>query len=458
VSPFAQAAPALTTAAAAPRVRAPRSWTLPRWLLAAGLLVGWSVSGAIAVRRLAHESLEDQGALRHRRAHSDFDGFWRAGRDVLAGRDIYVLPGAEDAPWSTSPVKRYLPVFAVAMVPFALLPLVGAGLVLHVVAGVSLWGSARCASRLAGRDPDGDAWPVLLGVAATAAFWTGHLALGQVGLPVLWLTLAGVEQAARGKALRGGALLGLAAALKLTPALLAVWLLLRGRRAAAVIAGATFVALCGATAVAFGPARALDLHARWLREHGSTAGAAYSEEGKSLRFTNASLASTLGRLLLDENAGYNSEPFQVNVADVGPAAATRLLQGCEALALAGLLALALRRRRLGDATLSLVPGSGVTPCAEVGLALGLVAVFTPIAWTHHFVVLLPGAVALAASPDRTSRGWLAASVLLQLTLISPLTRACGGLLLSDLAVVAGCGALVWRSPEGDPQATSVLVG
>lgn len=423
-----------------------RWWARPRWLLVAGLLAGWLVAGGIGLRRLSKTSPEDEGPVRHRRAHSDFDGFWRAGRDVLAGRDIYVLPGAEDAPWSRSPVKRYLPVFAVAMVPFALLPLVGGGLLLHVVAGLSLWGCARSASRLAGRDPDRDAWPILLGVAGTAAFWTGHLALGQVGLPVLWLTLAGVEQAARGRALRGGALLGLAAALKLTPALLAVWLLLRGRWAAAVAAGATFVAVCAATALVFGPARALDLHARWLREHGSTAGAAYSEEGKSLRFTNASLASTLGRLLLDENAGYNSEPFQVNVAAVAPATATRLLQACEALALAGLLAVALRRRRVGDPTLSLTPGSGVTPCAEVGLALGLVAVFTPIAWTHHFVVLLPGVVALAAAGDRASRAWLVASLLLQLTLVAPLTRALGGLLLSDLAVVAGCARLAWRPP------------
>lgn len=424
-----------------------RRWASARRLLVAGLLIGWLVTGGISLRRLTQVTGEE-GGIRHRRVHSDFDGFWRAGQDVLAGRDIYVLPGAEDAPWSVSPVKRYLPVFAVAMAPFALLPLAAGGAALHLLAGLALWGSVRSAVRLAGRDPDADAWPALVGAAGTAALWTGHLALGQVGLPVLWLTLVGVEQAARGRELRGGALLGLAAALKLTPALLAVWLLLRGRWAAAVAAGATFLGLCAATALVFGPAQAVDLHARWLREQGSTARAAYSEEGKSLRFANASLSATLGRLLLDENAGYNSEPFQVNVAALSPGTATRALQGVEGLTLAGLLALALRRRRRGDARLTAGPTTTTptaVPCAEVGLLLGLVAVFTPIAWTHHFVVLLPGVVALAAAGDRGSRGWLAASLVLQLTLVSPLTRALGGLLLSDLAVVAGCARLAWRA-------------
>lgn len=416
----------------------------PGLLLVAVLLIGWLVTGAVSLRRLARPAPE--GQLAARRAHTDFDGFWRGGRDVLAGRDIYVLEGSEDAPWSMSPVKRYLPFFAVAMVPFALLPLTAAGLLLHALSGLSLWGSARSASRLAGRDPDADGWPALLGVAVTAPLWTGHLGLGQVGLPVLWLTLAGVERAARAGwrgALAGGALIGLAAALKVTPALVSVWLLLRGRWLAAAASGAAFLALCASTAAAFGPAGALELHGRWLREHGSTARAAFSAEGLSLRYANASLAATVGRLVLDENAGGSRAPFQVNVARLEPAAAERLLDALQAAALAGLGALAARRWRRGDRRLD---GSSGSSAAELGVVLALVAVFTPIAWTHHFVVLLPGAVALAAAGDRASRGWLVAAAALQLTLVSPVLRALGGVLLADLAIAAGCAWLVWTAP------------
>lgn len=419
----------------------------PALLLLVMLLLGWTVTGAVSLRRLSRAA--PVGPVEARRTHTDFDGFWRAGRDVLEGRDIYVLPGAEDAPWAMSPVKRYLPAFAVAMVPFALLPLTTGGLLLHVLAGLSLWGSVRCASRLAGVDPDANAWPALLGVAATAAFWTGHLGLGQVGLPVLWLTLAGVEQAVHHgppgwrRAIFGGALIGLAAALKVTPALVAVWLLARGRWLSAVAAGLAFLMLCAATALVFGPGRTLELHTRWMRQHGSTAHDAYSDEGLSLRYANASLGSTLGRLVLDENAGGSSAPFQVNIAALSPGAATRLLHALQATALVGLGAVAARRWRRGDRRLD--QGTGA-PAAEAGLVLALVAVFTPIAWTHHFVVLLPGAVALAAADDRTSRGWLVAAVVLQLTLISPLLRALGGVLLADLAIAAGCARLAWLAP------------
>lgn len=69
---------------------------------------------------------------------------------------------------------------------------------------------------------------VVAGIAVCTAIPNNHL-MGQVNLPVLALALAGLWQESRGRWHIGGLLLGFAVALKVSPALLIGWWILRGR-------------------------------------------------------------------------------------------------------------------------------------------------------------------------------------------------------------------------------------
>jgi alpha-1,2-mannosyltransferase len=403
------------------------------WALAVVVCVAL---GAVAVYRLARGQAEVEAG--GSASSTDFDGFWRAGRDVREGRDIYVMPGTEAVGRATSPVRRYLPFFAVFMVPLSLLPLAVAGGVWHVVSFASLIGSIRIALRLAGRPPDLASPGFALVAAATAPFWVAHFASCQVALPVLWLALAGVEELVRGRDGRAGALWALAAALKVTPGLLVVYALLKRRFAAAAAFTGAFALTCALTVPVFGPARAVDYHLRWLRE-ARTAGAAFFDRGESLRFNNASLQATLARLLQDVNAGRARRPFRVNVAALGDATVARVAVAVQVVALVAMIVLC--------------AGGPVRP-ADVGLVLGITGLFSPIAWTFHFVALIPAVAVLAAARDRTSRVLLVLGVALELTLASEVARAVGGLQLANLVLTAGCGRLSWLARREAPAEAS----
>jgi hypothetical protein len=81
--------------------------------------------------------------------------------------------------------------------------------------------------------------------------------------------------------------------------------------------------------------------------------------------------------------------------------------------------------------------------SEIGFVLGTTALFAPIAWTFHFVCLVPAFAALWCSGEKISRRWFWASVALELTLVHPVLRALGGVLLADLAATIGAGRLAW---------------
>jgi hypothetical protein len=398
---------------------------------------------------------------------TDFDGFWRAGRSVLLGRGPYdptpgpaedrVLfpslrqgepirtddPEGEGGGGTESAVKRYLPFFALLMVPFALLPMDVACLAWHVLSFASLFLGLKCAFRLSGRDRPLASVDALAVLAGTGIFWADAFTLGQIAVVTLALSIAAIDLA-RTRPWVGGALAGLAAAIKVTPGILGFYFLLKRRWAAAAASFAGF-ALCAAMCVpAWGLSRTVDLHRQWVEESRVTTGERFFAEQISIRYQNQSLHAWAARMFMEVNAGRGKKPFRVNVANLSPAAAVSLVRILQApLALLCLFAIFARR-----------PGEPLR-LSEAGLLLAATTFISPIAWTFHLVVILPAVVCLwDRRTVRESRVWLVAVAVLELGIVHPWTRAVGFPMFACLAAALGAWrlAMLERRPAASPPA------
>ena len=212
-----------------------------------------------------------------------------------------------------------------------------------------------------------DAW-ALAALTAGAALWlepvTVTIGYGQIDLLVTALVLFDFSRPdhARTK----GLTIGLAAGLKLTPLVFIPYLLLTGRRRAALVATATFVATA---AVGFALAAGDSVH-YW-------GGLFLQSErvGPTTDLGNQSLRSALARL-----AGTH-HPGAITILAVG------------VVALIG-LGLAVRASRAGNEP------AGFGLCAIVALLA------SPVTWTHHWALVVPGILLIALYAYERRSGWL----------------------------------------------------
>ncbi|MEK7467296.1 MAG: glycosyltransferase family 87 protein [Planctomycetota bacterium] len=383
---------------------------------------------------------------------TDYDGFWRAGRAVLDGHDPYErIPGPEadrlmfpglrktgpvklDDLETDSAVTRYLPFFGILMAPFALLPMDASCLLWHCFSFAALLFSLKCAFRLSGRERPLDSGDALAVLIATAVFWADAFTMGQIGIVTLALSLAAVDLA-RTRPWIGGALAGLAAAIKVTPAIVGVYFLMKRRWAAAAACAAAFVLLCALAVPVWGASRSRELHERWLSESASTTGSRFFELRESVRYNNQSLHAWAARVFMDVNAGKSSKPFQVNLTNLSPGTVAWIVRALQ-LPLAILCLLAFLARRNGEA-MSL---------PEAGLLCAVTTFVSPVAWTFHLAVILPSVVCLLdRRQDPEFRRWLFTTVLLELGIVHPWTRAIGLPMFACLAATLGA----WRAAMKD---------
>ena len=269
-------------------------------------------------------------------------GVYRSGALALLDGESLYGPPAATPDWSPELPFAYPPIAAVVFLPLALLPVQLAWGVLAVASVAAL----RTSVRVVG----GAGWVVPLLLCLEPVWRT--IGLGQVNLLLMALVLVDVL-ALRGSRL-SGVLIGVAAAVKLTPLVFVAHLLVTGRRRDAVRAVATFAGL--------GVVGFVLLPGDTVRYWTSTVLAA-NKAGGNAWWGNQSLSGVVQR-----------------VAGGSPVVLVLLVLAC--LGVAACLARELHRR--GDLV------GAVLVTAFCGLLV------SPISWTHHWVWVAPLCAVLLA--------------------------------------------------------------
>ena len=322
-----------------------------------GGLAAWSAAAVYAVSAVACCALAARTA-----AHfADLQVYRMGGAAVLHdGGRLYQLRLGQ-LPFTYPPFAAVV-FTGLAVVPWrvAVTALTGASVValpaaLYLV--LRLPGPSRMPAR-------GPAWTVALAV-ATAAIWLepARATLGYGQVDILLTAAVLYDLSLPDTARRKGVMIGLAAGLKLTPAIFAVYLLITGRRRAAAMAAAVFA---GTVAAGFA---ALPASSAWFWA-GPFASPGHISPVQNPQ--NESLAGALARMM--------------HTAHILPA----WLPLAAAVAVAG-LALAAASARRGDEAL------GFSLCALTGLLV------SPISWIHHWVIAVPALLVAGLTAVRAYR-------------------------------------------------------
>jgi alpha-1,2-mannosyltransferase len=299
--------------------------------------------------------------------HPDLDIYIRGAKDLMAGRPLYdsYLHNPGD------PTLRYgfiyPPLFAILLLPLSFLPAAAAPLVWLIVTHAAL----ATAFWLVFRRLAASRTVTLLAIAVTLAFYPLWVegSQAQANLPILLAVTLGIVGISAGKP-RSGIWLGLAAALKLTPALLIIWLLWERRfRAAAWMVGA-FSALT-AVAALLRPADSLTYATKVLPI--LVAGTAY--------YSNQSVAGLAARL-------FKANPYTTPIVQLPW---EPILVGLVVAGLLGYWLLTTPSRTLPTRGREIRGVSLPTRGREIrGVTfLPLVPLSSAVSWEHHLVILLP---------------------------------------------------------------------
>ncbi|SDE16025.1 glycosyltransferase 87 family protein [Rhodococcus tukisamuensis] len=256
----------------------------------------------------------------------------------------------------------YPPVTLLVFGPLSHLPF-GAVQVIHLMVGIlALWAVVWLTLRLIGLERNAGLVGVSLGVTG-CAMWLqpvfDTLNVGQINILVMLLVLADSAWSSRRRTVPAGILIGIATAVKLTPAIFIVYLLLIRRFRAALVATVTALGLTG-LGFLIAPSDSLRY---WI--DGTFANAEYLISPFSLDdVTNQSVNGVALRFFGDSG---------------------KIVWFALALAIGiGGLAVAVRAHRVGE------PLAGVLACAITGVLI------SPVSWHEHWVWMVPVGVWLGA--------------------------------------------------------------
>jgi alpha-1,2-mannosyltransferase len=350
---------------------------------------GWSVGKvALVVGALALATALSVTQGLHERLGQDFHVFWQAGRNFTTGHPLYhdSLPGAR-------PLK-YPPFAAFVFQPLALFPLQVAAALFSFL-NLVLWALAVWLTRdiVARTFPDRNPTvvPLVIAVILSAQFFLDNFHHAQMNGVILVLVLLGIRAYLRGRDVRAAAYTVAATAIKITPVFFVAWLVLRGRRRAALAVAPIALACILVPLVLRGPATGaaelVEYYHTFLEGH---------QHGEIDNYTGGqNLAAFVNRMTRPvENARHVSYRY-LPLSEPAAQAVYRSLWAAVLLIFLARLALLRRRGR---------------PVSALELAMVFLAglLLSPITFTTHLVSLLfvfcvflsvrPAAIAPAARP------------------------------------------------------------
>lgn len=347
--------------------------TLPRCILlaACALVIGL---GCSTVYRSSISSA-------HR---TDFTVYTAASRAVLDGTHLY------DAHNSRNWYYMYLPIFAVVMIPFALLNTFSASLLWYLISVSMLVHSLMILTRLTTRtfpalEMDRVHFGALAMLAVLLPAMSG-MARGQISVLILYLVTLGIGLIVDRRPSWAGFALAGAIVLKIAPVLLLGWYVLQKQWKAltATLVWLVVLVLVIPSAV-LGPAKNLALLTEWVntialptRESGGvTANSRFEQMIDPRNNRNQSLQATAIRVAAGKaiDRGADNEPLARGLAT----SVTLVLLGISAWA-------CLKTRQ---------------PLLQAGVLVLLILLLPPVSWFHsHVLLLVPVSIALG--------GWLSA--------------------------------------------------
>lgn len=310
---------------------------------------------------------------------NDFNVFYHASREALAGSDPYQSRLGDWTPY------LYPPLLALLLAPLALLPLQAAAYVWFLINAASAIGAAWLSTRLAfcgvreSRSKPDPGFGVLIVAAVSllvvARFLLDNFNMGQVNPVVGALAAAHVYLYSKDKKAAAALALAVAASIKLTPLILIGYHLARRRGGFAAVCLGMFV---GLTALSFAP-------------FGSRAPAAFgefvnrtikNEQGFDLAYAgNQSLRGVVARMTQASNSDSDQATGE---SSRRPSDTITLLISLALLAVAMIAA-----NRAGSELVAAAP----FVCCFVLLS--------PLSWKAHFVVLILPVAGLVAEATRS---------------------------------------------------------
>jgi hypothetical protein len=415
-----------------------------------------ALAGLVALARYGERRVEAMGGFPERAAAAgrapstnDFNVYWGAA-DALDAPDVLTRAYTDDGRRYTYP-----PFLAAALRPLRPLGPTGGAIVWFALAlASSVVGTALAvrvaldafAGRRASRPLPPDARRVVVAALAVGLGFAGRfvgddLGNGNANGLVLVGCAAGTLAFVRGRDVAGAAAFAFAAALKVTPALVVVWLLATRRwRAAAAFVGVAAALVVGVPALVVGPSRAVALNVEFLTET-----RAREEASRDAQPVNgSSLRAAVHRVTTDAAATEGAGAQPLRLTTLTGAEADRVALG---LAAACLVALGVVFAR--GAAASRDPRRAALDLALVVVAAALLS---PITRTAPLVTaILPAAVlgagAFGVAAGRAPRVLAALAVALSwlanASLVGrPLGRLAWGLNVLCLATVLVAAGLV----------------
>ncbi len=392
----------------------------------------------------------------------DFKLHWEFGRRFLRGEFLYT--GGHDLP--------YPPFWAMAHAPAALLPMPMAKALLFPIGVAALYGLLwilrRLTSRVFALDGMHSFWVATLALLLVSRFVLRDMAELGVNTALVALSWLGIYFWTRGRDFLGGMSLGLAIALKCTPAIFAAYFLWKRqwRMFAATCVAALLFTL--APILWQGPTSYWNHMSTWSMNAWKGFGSANPSVGVlgPEPLQNMALRPALARYFIQLPAGHPgrvSHPLYVDFLNLRPAAANWTIKT---------ILLALLAMFLWWSRQPVVRRDDPQLLWELAAVSILMLLFSPITWGQHCVALLPAwyfISALIAAGGRLSR-WMMVLILAYVLFVPLLSRDLVGRDLSLLlnsyhvetfsilglfAVVLGCPQLQQTArPPGHEQTPS----